>query len=33
MTHPRILHITRNLPPLMGGMEQLNWHLADDSPL
>jgi phosphatidylinositol alpha-1,6-mannosyltransferase len=25
----RILHITRNLPPLVGGMERLNWHIAD----
>lgn len=25
----RILLITRNLPPLLGGMEKLNWHLAD----
>lgn len=24
----RILLITRNFPPLMGGMERLNWHLA-----
>ncbi len=28
--HPRILHITRNLPPLVGGMERLNWHIADE---
>lgn len=28
MTQPRILHITRNLPPLVGGMERLNWHIA-----
>lgn len=28
--HPRILHITRNLPPLLGGMERLNWHIADE---
>jgi phosphatidylinositol alpha-1,6-mannosyltransferase len=28
-TKPRILLITRNLPPLWGGMEQVNWHLAD----
>ncbi|TCT24699.1 glycosyltransferase family 4 protein [Thermomonas haemolytica] len=27
---PRILHITRNLPPLVGGMERLNWHIADE---
>ncbi|MEF3083830.1 glycosyltransferase family 4 protein [Luteimonas sp. SMYT11W] len=25
----RILHVTRNLPPLVGGMERLNWHIAD----
>lgn len=25
----RILLVTRNLPPLLGGMEKLNWHLAD----
>jgi phosphatidylinositol alpha-1,6-mannosyltransferase len=25
---PRVLLITRNLPPLMGGMEWLNWHMA-----
>lgn len=30
MTPPRILHITRNLPPLVGGMERLNWHIADE---
>lgn len=24
----RILFITRNLPPLLGGMERLNWHIA-----
>lgn len=29
-TCPRILHITRNLPPLVGGMERLNWHMADE---
>lgn len=28
-TDARILLITRNLPPLVGGMERLNWHLAD----
>ena len=27
---PRILHIARNLPPLVGGMERLNWHIADE---
>ncbi|PWK84785.1 glycosyltransferase family 4 protein [Fulvimonas soli] len=25
----RVQLITRNLPPLVGGMEQLNWHLVD----
>ena len=30
MTHPRILLITRNLPPLVGGMERLNWHMVDE---
>ena len=25
---PRILLVTRNLPPLVGGMERLNWHIA-----
>lgn len=24
----RILLVTRNLPPMVGGMERLNWHLA-----
>jgi phosphatidylinositol alpha-1,6-mannosyltransferase len=30
--HPssKILIITRNLPPLVGGMERLNWHMADE---
>lgn len=27
MTGPRLLFITRNLPPLLGGMERLNQHL------
>lgn len=27
---PRILMVTRNLPPLVGGMERLNWHLAEE---
>lgn len=27
--HTRALQITRNLPPLIGGMERLNWHIAD----
>lgn len=26
----RILLITRNLPPLVGGMERLNWHIGDE---
>lgn len=26
----RVLHVTRNLPPLVGGMERLNWHVADE---
>ncbi len=26
----RILLITRNLPPLVGGMERLNWHIANE---
>ena len=30
MKQTRILHITRNLPPLIGGMERLNWHIADE---
>lgn len=25
----RILIVTRNLPPLVGGMERLNWHMAE----
>lgn len=25
----RVLIVTRNLPPLMGGMERLNWHMAE----
>lgn len=24
----RVLLVTRNLPPLLGGMERLNWHMA-----
>lgn len=27
---PRILVVTRNLPPLLGGMERLNWHMLDE---
>jgi phosphatidylinositol alpha-1,6-mannosyltransferase len=31
MNHRKsILIITRNLPPLIGGMERLNWHIADE---
>ncbi len=26
----RILLVTRNFPPLLGGMERLNWHLAGE---
>ena len=29
-TRLRVLHVTRNLPPLVGGMERLNWHIADE---
>jgi phosphatidylinositol alpha-1,6-mannosyltransferase len=29
-SRPRVLLITRNLPPLVGGMERLNWHLAEE---
>ncbi len=27
---PRVLLLTRNFPPLLGGMERLNWHLAEE---
>jgi phosphatidyl-myo-inositol dimannoside synthase len=27
---PRVLIVTRNMPPLWGGMEQLNWHIAEE---
>jgi phosphatidylinositol alpha-1,6-mannosyltransferase len=32
VNHPRkrILLVTRNLPPLVGGMERLNWHMAEE---
>ncbi len=30
MSKKKILIVTRNLPPLIGGMERLNWHLADE---
>ena len=26
----RFLIVTRNLPPLVGGMERLNWHMAEE---
>ena len=26
----RILIVTRNLPPLVGGMERLNWHMTEE---
>lgn len=26
----RVLFISRNMPPLVGGMERLSWHLADE---
>lgn len=29
-TKKRVLIVTRNLPPLVGGMERLNWHIADE---
>jgi phosphatidylinositol alpha-1,6-mannosyltransferase len=25
-----VLFVSRNLPPMIGGMERLNWHLADE---
>lgn len=30
MYKKKILIVTRNLPPLIGGMERLNWHIADE---
>ena len=30
MQHKKIIVITRNLPPLVGGMERLNWHILDE---
>lgn len=30
MNSKKILIVTRNLPPLIGGMERLNWHIADE---
>lgn len=30
MSKKKILIVTRNLPPLVGGMERLNWHIADE---
>lgn len=29
----KILLVTRNLPPLIGGMERLNWHIGDELSL
>lgn len=29
-TPPRLLLVTRNLPPLVGGMERLSWHMAEE---
>ena len=26
----RVLIVTRNMPPLVGGMERLNWHMAEE---
>lgn len=30
MHQKKIIVITRNLPPLVGGMERLNWHILDE---
>ena len=30
MKNLSILFVTRNLPPLIGGMERLNWHIIDE---
>jgi phosphatidylinositol alpha-1,6-mannosyltransferase len=30
MCKEKIIVITRNLPPLVGGMERLNWHILDE---
>lgn len=30
VARPRILLVTRNLPPLMSGMDRLNWHMAGE---
>lgn len=30
MSKKKILIVTRNLPPLIGGMERLNWHIVDE---
>ncbi|OIQ86777.1 GDP-mannose-dependent alpha-(1-6)-phosphatidylinositol monomannoside mannosyltransferase [mine drainage metagenome] len=27
---PKVLVVTRNYPPLLGGMERLNWHLVNE---
>lgn len=29
-SRPGLLLVTRNFPPLWGGMERLNWHIADE---
>ncbi len=29
-TRPIALVITRNLPPMVGGMERLVWHIVDE---
>src|SRR5690554_3135089 len=29
-SNKKVLMVTRNLPPLVGGMERLNWHMADE---
>src|SRR3546814_19487266 len=26
----RVLHVSRNMPPLVGGMERLNWHIGNE---
>src|SRR3546814_20160863 len=26
----RVLHVSRNRPPRVGGMERLNWHIANE---
>lgn len=29
-SRPKLLHITRNYPPLLGGMERLNWRMSQE---